>query len=267
MCNACACAAIPRLWPNVGGVNSASSSPHESIAKFVENTRGAAHMAAISDSAPAAQSEMSAAIGAALNAAVEAADEFALIIPDAITAEYLEFTASHYGAAASKDDRQPNAIVMSPACGVLGLLLARGFQNEGTMNGHLTCIEPEVQHQQLAREAFAQATLRPSSFRFLPSQPLNVVSRLTNDFYDIAVAECAVEDLSATVTATLPALRPGGVLILLDSLLDGLVADKSRTDRDIVAAREADEAIRAMPGARVARLPLGAGMTLVTKLS
>ena len=107
--------------------------------------------------------------------------------------------------------------------------------------------------------------MRNNMFRFLPSTPLDVVGRLAQDSYDIAVTDCPEEDLLRTVEATLPALRPGVVLILLDSLLDGLLGDTSRTDRQTVAAREADETLREMEGITVARLPLGAGATLITK--
>ena len=46
----------------------------------------------------------------------------------------------------------------------------------------------------------------------------------------------------------------------------GTLADASRTDRDTAAAREADEYLRELEGASVTRLPLGSGLTLVTKL-
>ena len=49
-------------------------------------------------------------------------------------------------------------------------------------------------------------------------------------------------------------------------MLDGTLADASRTDRDTAAAREADEYLRELEGASVTRLPLGSGLTLVTKL-
>ena len=74
-----------------------------------------------------------------------------------------------------------------------------------------------------------------------------------------------IRDSLRTVESTLPALRPGGILVLLDSLLDGLIADESRTDRQTTAAREADAALQEMDGISVSRLPLGAGLTLITK--
>ncbi len=194
-----------------------------------------------------------------LVAARDAAAEYGLTTPDAMTGEFLTFLAARAGSA------PPTAVVMSPAYGVIGLHLFAGF---GAVGGHVTCIDPEAQHQTLARHAFADAGVRTNAYRFLPSAPLDGVTRLASDAYDLIISESEVEHLSATVDAALPALRPGGVLVLLDSLLDGTLGDPEHTDRQVRAAREADHHLAeiATTGAvTVARLPLGAGSTIVTK--
>lgn len=197
--------------------------------------------------------------------AVEAATEFGLPTPDAMTGELLRFLSARAAGTGCLAGHTPTGIVMSAACGVIGMHLFRGLGYAGAADGHVTCIEPEVQYQQLARAAFESAGIRPNLYRFLPSAPLDVVGRLAQDSYDIAVADAPAEDVLATVEATLPAVRPGGVVVLLDSLLDGLIGDQQREDRQTVAAREADEALRAMENVAVCRLPLGAGVTLITK--
>ena len=230
-----------------------------------------------------------------VHAALEAAEEFGLPAPDAMTGEFMEFLGARAAGNSALTGSTPTAIIMSPACGVIGLHLFRGMHSailqaqeagedltpkttDGMLrgsagshprahgSGHITCIEPEIQHQKLARSAFQADGIPNNAYRFLPSAPLDVVSRLAQNSYDIAIVECSVEDFSTTVEATLPALRPGGILMLLDSLMDGTVRDRDRQDRQITSAREADEAIRRLPGAAVSRLPLGAGSTLVTKL-
>ncbi|MEJ6548047.1 MULTISPECIES: O-methyltransferase [unclassified Corynebacterium] len=191
----------------------------------------------------------------ALDAARDSATEYGLLTPDAMTGEFLTFLAAQVTTAA------PTAVVMSPAFGVIGLHLFAGFSG----GGHVTCIDPEVQHQVLAREAFSSAGVRSNAYRFLPSAPLVGVSRLATDAYDIIVSQSMTEHLSATVDAALPVLRPGGVLVLLDSLLDGTLADAGRTDRQARAAADAEEHLRTMDGITVARLPLGAGCTVITR--
>ena len=225
-------------------MNSVSSSTFSAITSFVESTRDD---------------------DAAIVAAEEAATEFGLFIPDVLTGEFLRFLASRAVGSAQLAGHTPTGIVMSPACGVIGLHLFRGFQQAGSDLAHLTCIDPEVEHQQIAKSSFKAGGVKPNGFRFLPSQPLDVIGRLASDSYDIAVAECPVEDIKAIVNSTMQALRPGGVIVLLDTLLDGTIGDTDRTDRQTTTAREADEFIRTLDGATAARLPLGAGATVITK--
>lgn len=190
----------------------------------------------------------------------DAAVEFGLYTPDATTAEFLTLLAARAQGASELTGTTPTGIIMSPSCGLIGLHLFAGAPS-----AHLTCIEPEVQFQNLARSAFTAAGQRPNTFRFLPSRPLEVAGRLASDSYDLAVAESAIEDLQALADATLPTLRPGGSLVILDTLLDGLIGDDSRTDRQTIAAREADAYFRSLEQVTVTRLPLGAGMTILTK--
>ena len=72
-------------------------------------------------------------------------------------------------------------------------------------------------------------------------------------------------DLPAAIESAWPLLSPGGTLMVVGSLLDGTIADPSRKDRDTLAAREADEVVEGFEGAVVTRLPLDAGVTLVTR--
>lgn len=225
----------------------------------------------------------------ALINAEEAANEFGLDIPDALTGEFLEFIAAQVKSAITTawlaagpggSHSSPSGIVMSPACGVIGLHLFRGFAasveddlDEETArktvptSGNLTCIEPEMEYQAIARQAFVEAGLKPSLFRFLPSAPLDVIGKLASESYDLAVIECPIEELIPTILGTLPALRPGGIIVALDALVDGLVGDLSRADRTVITAREVDADLRETPGIRISRLPIGAGSTIITKLA
>lgn len=196
--------------------------------------------------------------GEPLTAARDSAAEYGLLTPDPMTGEFLTFLS------AQVTTPSPTAVVMSPAFGVIGLHLFAGFAG-ATNGGHVTCIDPEAQHQVLAREAFNSAGVRSNAYRFLPSAPLVGVSRLATDSYDLIVSQSAVEHLTATVDAALPVLRAGGVLVLLDSLLDGALADADRSDRQSRAARDAEEHLATLDGVTVSRLPLGAGTTIVTK--
>lgn len=195
-------------------------------------------------------------IDPALATAREDAAEFGLPVPDEVTGQLITTLV-----AATNGEGSTGAIAITPAAGLVGLYILRGLA-QGTT---LTCIDPETEHQRHAKSIFREAGYSPSRVRFLPSRPLDVMGRLAFDSYQLVFGQVSPMDLRAFVDAAWPLLRPGGVLMLADALLDGTVSDETRRDRDTVAAREADEYVRSLDGAHVARLPLGAGLTLVTK--
>ncbi|MEJ5997106.1 O-methyltransferase [Corynebacterium sp. H130] len=192
----------------------------------------------------------------ALGSAYQHAEEFHLSAPDAITGGLLRTLAA--GAARPES---AGAIVVTSAASVVGLYLLEGLGPKG----HLTCIDPETEHQRQAKSCFQEAGYKSSSFRFLPSRPLEVMGRLANDSYQFVYGDITPVDQRAFFDAAWPLLASGGVLVLADSLLDGTLADTTRTDRDTVAARDMDAFLRDFDGGIVTRLPLGAGITIVTK--
>jgi predicted O-methyltransferase YrrM len=182
----------------------------------------------------------------ALAGARRDAEEFGLSVPDEMTGQLLATLA-----ASTASEKSTGAVAVTPAAGVVGMYILRGLGKRGT----LTCIDPEVEHQ----------TQAPSRVRFLPSRPLDVMSRLAAGSYQLVYAEVPPVELPAILDAAWPLLTPGGTLVLADSLLDATLADDSRRDRATLAAREADDIARNLEGALVTRLPLGAGMTLITR--
>jgi len=195
---------------------------------------------------------------AALRGARDHADEYGLPVPDESTGQLL----TTLTAASAGSTERPQSVAITPAANVVGLYLLAGMPDHGI----LTCIDPEAEHQRSAKTAFREAGYAPSRGRFLPSRPLEVMGRLANDAYQVIYADVAALELPAFIKAAWPLLHQGGTLVLANSLLDGTLADVSRTDRDTAAAREADEYLRELEGANVTRLPLGSGVTLVTKL-
>lgn len=193
---------------------------------------------------------------AAVARAREDAAEFGLPAPDEMTGQLLTTLA-----ATTNGNGSTGAIAITPAAGLVSLYILNGLADNTT----LTCIDPESEHQRQAKALFREAGYSPSRVRFLLSRPLDVMSRLANDSYQLVFGQVSPMDLKALVDAAWPLLRRGGALVLADALLDGTIADQTRKDRDTQAARDADEYIRSIEGAHVARLPLGAGLTVVTK--
>ncbi len=194
----------------------------------------------------------------ALESALAHAAEYSLPAPDAPTGQLLTTLA----AGASHVDK-PQVIAITPAASVAGLYLLAGLPASGI----LSCVDPEAEHQAHAKETFRRAGYKAGHVRFLPSRPLDVIGRLANDAYQVIYADLATLDALALTKAALPLLTRGGTLVLANSLLDGTLADDTRTDRVTAAARELDNfVLHELEGASVTRLPLGSGLTLVTKL-
>lgn len=194
-----------------------------------------------------------------LAAAYAHAAEYSLPAPDAATGQLLStLTAASTLGAGDK----PQAIAITPAASVVGLYLLAGLPESGI----LSCIDPEAEHQNHARATFREVGAKSSHVRFLPSRPLDVIGRLANDAYQVIYAEVPTMDMLPLIKAAWPLLTTGGTLVLANSLLDGTVADEARTDRETVAARQADEYVRTeLADALVTRLPLGSGLTILTK--
>ena len=124
----------------------------------------------------------------AMGFARDAADELGLTAPDELTASFLTTISSSYC-------RDKSAVVVSPSACVSGLAILAGMGP----NGHVTCIDTEAIHQRVARQAFTAANIRSNQYRFLPSRPLEVMTRLAARSYSLIYAEIAPADASTLV--------------------------------------------------------------------
>lgn len=194
----------------------------------------------------------------ALAAARADAAEFGLPCPDEVAGGTLTTLAA---LASARRPDGPAAVAATPAVSVVGLHLFAGMPDDG----HLTCIDPETTHQKLARDSFKRAGIPASRHRFLPSRPIDVLSRLAPGAYDLIYADVPPAEIETFRDRAWPLLSDGGVLIFAGVLLDGTIADESRRDRDTAAAREAERHLLERDDALVTRLPIGAGAVVLVK--
>lgn len=194
----------------------------------------------------------------ALDAARAGAQEFGLAAPDEITGQLLTTLAATGATSGSS-----GAVAITPSAGIVGLYVLAGLGVRQTV----TCIDPEAEHQAYAKEHFRTAGYAPSRARFLPSRPLDVLGRLATGAYHLVYLDVSPLDMKAALESAFPLLCAGGTLVISNSLLDGTIADPTRRDRDTQGARDADEAARTLENCTVTRLPLGGGLTLITRLN
>ncbi len=189
------------------------------------------------------------------------AAEYELPAPDEATGRLVATLA-----ASGTGEEPAGAIVASPAAAVVGLYVLEGLAEQAAV----TCIDPEAEHTRRARESFREAGYPAARGRFLTARPLEVLGRMAPGAYQLVFAQVSPMDLKAFIDAAWPLLAPGGSLVLADALLDATIADDSRTDRSTAAARGAHARVAELAadpeaGALVTHLPLGAGLTVVTR--
>jgi predicted O-methyltransferase YrrM len=154
---------------------------------------------------------------------------------------------------------QARAVVeIGTGTGVSGLYLLAGMPDDGV----LTTIDVEVENQRAAREAFAEAGIRPNRTRLIPGRALDVLPRLTDSAYDIVLLDADKRQYFAYLDQAIRLLRPGGVLAVDNALWRNKVADPAQRDESTTTIREVGKAVREDPRLVPAMLTSGDGLLL-----
>lgn len=157
---------------------------------------------------------------------------------------------------------QARAVVeVGTGAGVGSLYLLRGMPADGV----LTTIDLELEHQRAAKEAFAEAGVRPTRTRAISGRALDVLPRLTDGGYDMVVIDADVENYAGYVDQAVRLLRPGGVLVVDDALWHDRVADPARRDEATTVVRDVGRQVRADDRLVSALLPAGEGLLVAVR--
>ncbi|MFC6507765.1 O-methyltransferase [Promicromonospora citrea] len=152
-------------------------------------------------------------------------------------------------------------VEVGTGAGVAALWLLRGMP----LDGQLTTIDREVEHQRAARVAFAEDGVAPQRTRIIPGRPGDVLPRLTDAAYDLVLVASDPLSYPEYVDEALRLLRPGGVLAVDGALLRDRVADPARRDELTTVVREVGRALRADDRVLPAMLPSGDGLLLAVR--
>lgn len=112
-------------------------------------------------------------------------------------------------------------VELGTGTGVGSLYLLSGMNPQGV----LTTIDTEVENHRAAREAFDEAGIRPAAARTIAGNPGDVISRLTDNAYDMVVFPADGVDPVDLLEHAARLLRPGGVLAMTHALFHDRVAD------------------------------------------
>ncbi|MQA06171.1 MAG: methyltransferase domain-containing protein [Streptosporangiales bacterium] len=144
----------------------------------------------------------------------------------------LQFLAATLGARA--------VVELGSGCGVSGIYLLRGMQPDGV----LTTVDVEIEHQRLAKQAYASAGFTGSRVRSITGRALEVLPRLTDEAYDMVFIDADKQEYLSYLEQAMRLLRPGGVVAFDNALWHDRVADPAQRDPDTLAIRNLLTAVR-----------------------
>ncbi|MGZ6791939.1 MAG: O-methyltransferase [Mycobacteriales bacterium] len=185
---------------------------------------------------------------AALVAARARAAEVGVGCVDSVTGSLLRLLA---GTAAAR-----SVVELGTGAGVSSLWLLRGMRPDGV----LTTVDPETEHQRLARQSLLEAGYGSGRVRLIAGRGLEVLPRLSDGAYDLVFCDALRSENLDYLEAALRLLRPGGVVVFAGALGDGRVADPTARDPETVALRELATRVRETEELVPALLPVGSGL-------
>lgn len=148
------------------------------------------------------------------------------------------------------------AVEIGTGVGVGTLALLRGMPVDGV----LTSIDVDAEHQRLARAASTGAGFGAGRLRLITGRALDVLPRLSDAAYDLVVIDAVAVEYPAHLTAALRLLRPGGVVALDRVLGAASLSDPVRRDAASTALRETVRLVRDDERLAPMMLPVGDGV-------
>jgi caffeoyl-CoA O-methyltransferase len=153
------------------------------------------------------------------------------------------------------------AVEVGTFTGFSSICIARGL----APGGHLLCCDVSEEFTAIARDAWTQAELDDViELRIAPA--IETLRALPPDAtIDLVFIDADKGGYGAYFDELLPRVRPGGLLLVDNTLWSGRVIDPSADDADTVAIKAFNDAIAADDRVESYLLPIGDGLTLIRK--
>ena len=129
----------------------------------------------------------------------------------------------------------------------------------------LTSIDSEVDHQLLAKAAFASAGIPANRARLIAGRALDVLPRMNESSYDIVLIDADPANVIDYVEHGLRLVRPGGSLLVPHALWRGRVADPAQRDEIVTIFRTLLAEIAASDTIVSSLSPVGDGLLQLVK--
>lgn|SRR5690625_530947 len=152
-------------------------------------------------------------------------------------------------------------VEIGTGAGVASLWLLAGMPVDGV----LTSIDINVEHQRAAREVLNEQNIPSSKVRMIAGNAINVLPRLTDGAYDLVFIDSDPLDFHEQTEMATPLLRTGGLLVINDALWHDRVADPARRDETTSAVRELGRTMRNDSRFSTSLLPIGGGLLVAAR--
>jgi caffeoyl-CoA O-methyltransferase len=158
--------------------------------------------------------------------------------------------------------RATRAVEIGTFTGYSALAVARGLGP----GGRLLCCDVSQAWTTIARAAWQEAGLADRiELRLGPG--LETLRALPpGEQFDFAFIDADKTGYGQYYEEVLTRLRPGGLILLDNTLQDGRVVADLADDQDVAAIRSVNDAIAADPRVKVVVIPIGDGVSIVQKL-
>ena len=153
-------------------------------------------------------------------------------------------------------------IEVGTGVGVSGLWLLTG-----ATNAVLTTIDLELDYQQLARKAFADAGIAANRIRLIAGRAAEVLPRMNESSYDVVFIDADPDSVIEYVEHGLRLVRAGGIVVVAHALWRGRVADPAQRDETVAGFRLLLKEIAGSEAVLSALSPVGDGLLQLTKLT
>jgi predicted O-methyltransferase YrrM len=146
-------------------------------------------------------------------------------------------------------------IEIGTGLGVSGLWMLAGAPD-----AELTSIDSEVDHQLLAKAAFATAGIPANRVRLIAGRALDVLPRMNESTYDVVLIDADPASLIEYVEHGLRMVRPGGSVLVPHALWRGRVADPAQRDDTVTEFRTLLQELAASDAVVSSLSPVGDGL-------
>jgi caffeoyl-CoA O-methyltransferase len=153
------------------------------------------------------------------------------------------------------------AIEIGTFTGSSSLALARGMGP----GGKLLCLDISEEWTAIARTHWEKAGVA-DRIELLIGPALDTLRELPPVLFDLAFVDADKTGYLAYYEELIPRLRPGGLLLVDNTLWGGAVLDDKDDSDDTVAIRAVNDRIAVDSRVRVVLLPIGDGVTVVQRV-